>query len=859
MRATDAPPTRYLSVSSSDRVPSGPPVDAGPPPPADPTGGDGDGERRSAAATWVAAVGALLMLAAAATFLAVTWDSLGLPARVAVVGAATVGATIGGHRLRRVLPAVGAVVFHLGALLVPIDALGLALQLDVSTAGVWIAVGASTVVVLPLLAVFGRSWPLAVVGLIGVPVLATGLGLAGLLVPAVVTLGVAAGLLLVPDHTGGRDEEARRPEQVLPWAPAALAATTAVLVATGAAGTWGGAIAGELTAGWAPASWIEVATSAVGAMALGVVAAVRHRRASTLGLLLVTVVAAAIAVGVAPEAPRIARILPLPLAFLGAQLVAAVASRGWTAWPTATSTRGASPASSEGSSTAARPGDVASRLVVALEVPAALLALLSLALMFLWSAWSSWSSAFDLAAATAWAVVTVGWVVAVVRRGPGAGAVAAATAGAVTLALTLDAVATPQVVTALVLVVAAGATVLTRGWGATAARTAATSALALGTVGLGWLTGAAWEVSPEAGPAVLVLPFVGFAGATLLAGWHVRAVATERAGDGPAAALVLGVVGVGAGIHAVGAGAGLAAAAGLPALAIVTTVLAGGSVLALAALCERVPPAGDTIRAASSLLLLLGPVDHLFVDAGATTDAAAWLTASTLALLAIPVAAEAIRLGRPWLHAAAAGLVLRGVWSVGDLEVVGWVAVAVGAAVAIGGAWQRREMVAHLGGAIANLGVWVLLDHHGVDAVDAWLLGPALQLWAAGALARRRGGGSSWVHDVPPLLLVAIPALLARMAGGGGWHAVLAGSLGVVAVVLGGSQRLAGPLVVGTALVSTVVLVEAFAVVAAVPTWAWLGIGGAVLLGAAIAIERTDGAPVERAKRLLATVEERFD
>jgi hypothetical protein len=56
-----------------------------------------------------------------------------------------------------------------------------------------------------------------------------------------------------------------------------------------------------------------------------------------------------------------------------------------------------------------------------------------------------------------------------------------------------------------------------------------------------------------------------------------------------------------------------------------------------------------------------------------------------------------------------------------------------------------------------------------------------------------------------------------------------------------------------------VVLVETLAIVASVPTWAWLALGGGLLLGAAVLIERTGSSPVASAKRLVEVIDERFD
>jgi hypothetical protein len=64
---------------------------------------------------------------------------------------------------------------------------------------------------------------------------------------------------------------------------------------------------------------------------------------------------------------------------------------------------------------------------------------------------------------------------------------------------------------------------------------------------------------------------------------------------------------------------------------------------------------------------------------------------------------------------------------------------------------------------------------------------------------------------------------------------------------------------VGVGLLVAVVLVETVAVVAAVPTWVWLAAGGSALVGIAVIIERTGGAPVDTVRRVREVVAERFD
>jgi len=164
--------------------------------------------------------------------------------------------------------------------------------------------------------------------------------------------------------------------------------------------------------------------------------------------------------------------------------------------------------------------------------------------------------------------------------------------------------------------------------------------------------------------------------------------------------------------------------------------------------------------------------------------------------------------------------------------------IALGTAGVVVGVVRRSLLIGHGGGVIATLGIWSLFDLVGVTGVDLWLLPVAIQLVVAGMGPRRRGTPSSWVIDVPPLLLVAIPALAERLADGPGTHTLLAGAVALIAVIYGGAAGRGGPLTVGMVVVLAVVGIETVAFAALVPTWAWFGGAGAVLIAAAILIER---------------------
>ena len=154
-------------------------------------------------------------------------------------------------------------------------------------------------------------------------------------------------------------------------------------------------------------------------------------------------------------------------------------------------------------------------------------------------------------------------------------------------------------------------------------------------------------------------------------------------------------------------------------------------------------------------------------------------------------------------------------------------------------------------------GIWLRLADADVTAVEPYLAPVAVLLIGAGLRARSTGT-SSWIAYGPVITIFGGAALAERMSGGPGWHAVVAGAVGVLAVAAGGYRRLAAPLFLGTGLLVILVGYETLAITAALPTWTWLAVGGTALLGAGVAMERKDLSPIETGKRLVDVVDEKF-
>lgn len=186
-----------------------------------------------------------------------------------------------------------------------------------------------------------------------------------------------------------------------------------------------------------------------------------------------------------------------------------------------------------------------------------------------------------------------------------------------------------------------------------------------------------------------------------------------------------------------------------------------------------------------------------------------------------------------------------------------------GGALALAGAVLQRLEIVAVGVTIASIGLWRLLVAADVTASEPYLAPIALALLVAGWQARRPSWtsrpASSWVAYAPGIALLGGAAVVERFVeGSAAWHAVLAGAIGVGAVMAGAVWRQAGPLITGTVIVVALTAHETLGVAAAVPTWAWLALGGMALLVTGFVMERRGTGPLDTGRRLVDLVSERF-
>ena len=809
----------------------------------------------------MAATGAFLLLAGAAVFVAVQWDRLSENAKLAVVLGLTAAVLAGGRRLRRTLPATGDVLFHLGAFLMPVDLAGIGLSSGVAWRPLVVAEGVLGVVALGGLGLLTGSAVLVWAGILSMVVLAAGIAAVSPVPAAAVLAGVALAVELT--RRSGALGDDRRPELA-----AAVWATVAGLAPVVAA-----AVTLLLPVGRGTLAELGFTTPGAAAVA-GVLAAAVLARQAHLGqeLTRAFLALAAVAVGitsslVTADLPSSAVAVAVAAAFVVTELAALVLRRD-PFWH--------------------RPLGVVAELA---EIGGQAVAIATG--LFLLTV-----PGVDLdpspTTAAALALAAVAWLAADIRRDRGTPrplGLALVRGGcwpAATIPFALS--------TAGAVALGTGSALATAG-----ALVAIAAALLAARRPLSTLVAATfvpWAVvtsmtHPAAGTAI------GLAGAVVLA---LAAVDRSRTDDFEPAASVLALLVTGTALAAVavavpdvGLAAGVTAAVAACWLLSLLLDFGGPRLGDVARLALLLPVATSFAVAPEEALpaaigaVLLYAVDAVRLD---RPDVALGAAVAVQAVTAHLARANGLDLGQtglalcvgavvwsglaavvdgrwrlPFLAAAGAGLAL-GLATAGAADDPGpfCTALLVTGSLGIGaGLATGRPWLAHLGAAAGTAGIFGHLALAGVDASEPYVLPVAAQMLAWGWQARRGDGQppaqpkvSSWLTYAPPVVLLGGTALAERMTAGPGWHALVAGAVGLVAVVAGGWGRTAGPLVMGTAILVTLTVHESLGTLATVPTWAWLATGGTILLAVGIALERTDTSPVEAGRRVVDVLAENF-
>lgn len=849
----------------------------------------------SVAARWISGLGAFLLVAAAATFVAVRWDQIPDEAKFGALVALTGTCLAADTWLRSRLPITAAAIFHLGVLLVPIDVAAVGLWFGWDWPTMLLSQGLALTVACGVAGYARQSVVLIAAAALGVVLLASGAGAvseapAGLLL-AIVALGLAVASLSLPGRARQVGERASAT-----WA--ALAGLATPLAAAEDLGLPAAGVLSDLGIASDAPHPVAAVTGVVSGAALAIVAT--RRRSLPVALLAVaSLLTGAVTTwsGLSPSGP--ASLVALAAVLLLTEVTAWLLRRD-SFWSTPTNV-------------VARLGEVVAGTmtvgfgVALLSAPfptsASPTSALAAALVALtWVANAGRVTRPDPRRFWPWTTVPVG------LRGtaPFAAALTAAAAGVLAtetrpiralvilglggLVMAFPPTALPGAIVNRVLAVGllvwapvvvstqpgvagpvalAGASIV--------AATAADTARFSGTAGFNRLvyTLTFLSLTPLAVGGIIVSAHGEAAlavGGVIVAGWLLAAL-LDRVTVAPP--LLQPWAGVWMPYRPprpmtlpVGMVPRLATLVPLATVPLVASAFTPGEALAIAGLFA-VLALVDAIRLDEPLLLVgtgcavpIALASGALMTDGSLAQASVALTLSGLVWLGIggylperwaPPAALSAGIG------AAAGLLVstEESWAFSaNLVVMGLAVILLGIAI------DHLGFVA-AGGVAATLGLWVQLDHHEVTASEAYLAPVALMLVIGGLYSRRSSGRpvSSWLAYAPAVALLGGAGLVERLGDGSGWHAVLAGAVGVVAVVVGGSRRLAGPLFTGTVVVVATTIHEVHGTMdtaAEVPTWAWLAAGGATLLGIGLFMERQGTGPLETGRRLVDLVSERF-
>lgn len=852
MTPQTSPRNRPLHPPTAPRAAGPPPV---PPrfPPADPAPPSPPGDTARTAALWLGGTGVFLLTVAAAVLVAIRWDDIAAWTKIAGLLIANGSVLVAGTRLRATLPATARALDHLGALLVPLSVAAVAIQVALPWPWALLAVG--------LLGGFaawaldsGDAPVLEFVALAAAIPVATGLA-AIVHVPAAIVLA-GAGLLAA----------AARPRVGSPrWFGAvgwsSLAAASAYLVALDDPVIRTSRILSDLGLGSAGVWWAHLAAGALATAALVILATTDEDEA--LGLVAIVAALSSVVAAVAQlgrGAGDEFNSLVVALAVVVAAEILAFGFSRHRPWNRLLpGLAGLGEVGLAVTTVALLP--VAYGIVQAdIETSPSLIASGGLIAIGWFLAdyrrrvRDCQSFAMALVMGGGWIPGTVGLAVtglitaatlgaslptvAWVAVGLGIAAVSSGRAGGHGTAVLLGWVAVSATSGGMVSVTVAGLVALTLAWAAALRYTsgpAPAGSYGLLVMGLlSWAAGAA-----ELGISVLDEP--AFAWVAWVIGAAVITVIVERAATDP--------VRNGAGLL----GRGLMLAGFVPTVlgTPIDAQLPALLLLSGFALVDLVRT--DDVRLTLPLALSVPASSVLVMDLAGLDRGDIGVS---MAILAVGVVGALVALRRwalPIGSVAGVFAMASLLYAVPALNDLSTVLMILGGGVLMLGI-DRQDLPLFLGGAATTIvGLWIRLGVEHVDWSEAYLAPVAALLVLLGVVLGPSGTSSLYTSGAGVALLGGAGAL-ERIAGGPGEHALLAGALAVVAIVIGAQHRLVGPLVSGTVLIVVVAVHESLAYTASVPTWGWLAMAGTALLGAAVLIERTATSPLTSGRRALEIV-----
>ncbi len=803
-------------------------------------------EARRAAVLWVAAVGASMLAAAAALFVAVRWNDLSPTGKLAVMVSVTAVFLVTGETLRKSLPATGNVPFHLGALLIPVDIGALNLRFGLSWQELLLVEGSVCTLLFGGLAYVGRSKLLSAASALGVVATAFGIG-ATTPVPAPVALAAAAFALACV-----------QPPSRVAHGWAFTAGLMPLLVLTLHACDAAPRELLDLGLGAADEPLFAIATGLLSAFVLGRAAHIRKDIALA-GLAIAALAANGATAWVSAALPREADLIGPAAAFVVLQAVAIAVVRD-EFW-----------------------GRFGRWLANGAELIAAIIT--AQLVMFVATAPFAESGVFgtdvsrpNRALGGAFVMLALGWVVSMVRHYVQSDDAMLWRLGAI--AASVCAIAGVQAGTAsasaiaVVMVMAAAGLIASRH-----PLTDAAAALALFYAPLTAHDHPLTAFLCAVGGAALLTVAARLAatdGRSLRPTW-LTIVAVSKLAIASAFAsqlvdprltpliFVLGCLGIAAALDDVDRRASFVARIGSVGILFIGFVGWTPAEKLMTAVPLLVLLAVDAVRLSDKRIAIIAVAPLQFVVAHVALASGLDIadTGFVLCVAGVVWAGLSEVAGGKWRLplevATGAGLGLGLMLSAGDAVTFGASLFVAGSVILAGAVLRGPVVLAHAGGVAMILGVWTELGAFHVSEVEAYAAPVALHLLISGLYERSQQRVSSWSVYAPAIAIIGASALIERMTGGSGWHAVIAGAVGVVAVVAGGSRRLAGPIVIGTVQLAVITIYESLAVAATIPTWAWLAVAGSALVSTAVVLERTDTSPIEAGRRVVDVLQTSFE
>ena len=158
-----------------------------------------------------------------------------------------------------------------------------------------------------------------------------------------------------------------------------------------------------------------------------------------------------------------------------------------------------------------------------------------------------------------------------------------------------------------------------------------------------------------------------------------------------------------------------------------------------------------------------------------------------------------------------------------------------------------------------NDSVLDVLHRHDATGFDLVVLLVGAGLLTGGAMLRRASKPSSWLAYGPGLALLGTWLLATSANRHPDWATIGALSLGIGATATGGLRRLAGPIVLGTVITGSAVVIATSTQLSSLPPWAWLVAGGSLLLTIAFVIEKVVTGDDAEGVSILHAVRDRFE